>query len=185
MNKQTQIKKFRIYAKKLFLTYSQVNPQITHIHVLQQLKAKFSFPTINYVIAKKKEKENHEDQGVHYHVILTHTHFEKFQITNPNQLDIHYENQVFHGNSTSVKNLNQTISYVCKDKNSITNFENLSDGYLLSPKEFMIKEVNEKGVEQALMDYYARTSNKATAGLSVSALKKHFNEIEKLKFTTL
>lgn len=175
MTKQTT--KFRIYAKKLFLTYSQVNPEITHEHVLQQLKRKLGFYTISYVIGK----ESHQDAGIHYHAILAH--FEKFQITNPNQLDIEYKNQTFHGNYTPVRNLRQAVSYVCKHKDYVTNFENLSDGHLLTAKEFIIKEVNEKGVEQALMDYYVRTPDKAIAGLSVSALKKHFNQIEKLKLT--
>lgn len=168
---------FRIYAKKLFLTYSQVNPKITAEHVLEQLKEKLHLHEVNYVIGK----ESHQDGGVHYHAILAH--FEKFHIRKSDQLDIEYENQVFHGNYSAVRSLRQAVSYICKDKNYITNLENLFDGRLLTAKEFIVKEVKDKGVEQALMDYYAKTPDKAIAGLSVGALKKHFNDIEKLKTT--
>ena len=159
----------------MFLTYSQVNPQLTHHLLLNQLKNKFNLFNFNVLIGKEVD----QDGGIHYHVILTH--FEKFQITNPKQLDIQYEQQTFHGTYSSVKQLRQAVSYVCKDNDYITNFENLIQGRLLTAKEFIIKHLNEKGVEQALIDYYNTTPDKAIAGLSVSALKRHFSDIQRLK----
>ena len=166
-------KQFRIAAKNIFLTYSQVNPEITAEHILEQFKQQFY--EFNYVIAK----EFHEDGGTHFHVILISQ--TKFDIKRADKLDIQYKDQSFHGNYASVKQLKQAISYVCKDKNFITNLENIQNGKLLSAKEFIIKQVNEKGVEKALIDYYEQSPDKALAGISVSALKKQFHDIEKLK----
>ena len=167
--------KFRIYAKKLLLTYSQVCPEITPQHILEQLREKLKFSNFSYLIGKEK----HQDGGIHYHVLLSH--FEKLQIRNPKDLDIQYQGNIFHGNYTPVNHLRQAVLYACKGKDYITNLESLHQGHLLTAKEFIVKEVNEKGIEQALMDYYARTPDKAITGLSVTALKRHFMEVEKLK----
>lgn len=55
------------------------------------------------------------------------------------------------------------------------------NGQLLTAKEFIIKAVQEKGVEKALLQYFKDSPNKAIAGVSVSALKKQFHEIQKMK----
>ncbi len=60
-------KKFRISAKKMFLTYSQVHPEMTHDTVLECLKKEFN--NFNYVLAKEDHKE--EGGGVHLHAIIT------------------------------------------------------------------------------------------------------------------
>ena len=169
--------KFRISAKKLVLTYSQVNPEITHTQLLHQLQNKPNLCGFKYVICK----EHHIDGGTHFHAVLIH--YEKFAIYNPNTLDIEYQQKTFHGNYTPVRSLTHAIAYVCKNNDYITNIENLHEGKLLTAKEFIIKEVQEKGVEKALIDHYQRSPEKAIAGVSVSALKKQFHDIEKLKLT--
>ena len=166
---------FRIHAKKLLLTYSQVCPQLTPQHILEQLTAKLNLSSFRYLIGKEK----HQDAGIHYHVLLASP--EKIQIRNPNNLDIQYQGNTFHGNYTPVNQVREAVLYACKGKDYITNFENLYQKRFLTAKEFIIKGVKEKGVEQALMDQYGRTADKAIAGLSVSALKIYFMEIEKVK----
>jgi hypothetical protein len=169
------MKKFRISAKKIFLTYSQVNPEITHQHILQELQNKTDKDNLNYVISK----EYHKNGGTHFHIVLIHD--EKFEIFKPNTLDIQYKEQTFHGNYSPIKSLKQTVTYVCKNNNYITNLENLKNGRILSTKEFIINEVKEKGIEKALLDHFTRDPKKAIAGISVSALKKQFYDIQKLK----
>ena len=166
---------FRIAAKKIFLTYSQVNSEITALHVLEQLQSKIQLRHFQYVISK----EYHKDRGIHFHVVLIQQ--EKVDIRNPNALDIHYQEQAFHGNYTPVNSLRHAIAYACKDKEYITNLESLKDGQLLSAKQFIIYQVEQKGVRQALLDYYKVSPEKAIAGISVGALRKHFHEIDKLK----
>ena len=78
-----------------------------------------------YVIAK----ELHKDKSVHFNVVIIQ--HEKVNIRNPNTLDIHFQQQVFHGNYTPVKSLRHAIAYACKDKEFITNFENLKNVQLL------------------------------------------------------
>ena len=126
-------------------------------------------------------REKHQDGVIHYHVILSH--FEKIQITNPNIIYIQYEEKVYHGNYSAVSYLRLVIAYVCKDKKYISKYEKLQNGKLLTGKEFIINEVKKKGVKQALMDKYQNAPEKAIAGLSVSPLKKHFNEIQKMETT--
>jgi len=169
--------KFRISAKKLLLTYSQVNSEMTHTELLHQLQNKTNLHDFKYVICK----EHHIDKETHFHVVLIH--HEKFEIFSSNTLDIEYQQKVFHGNYTPVRSLQRAIAYVCKTNDYITNLENLHDGKLLTAKEFIIKEVQEKGIEKALIDHYQRSPEKAIAGTSVSSLKKQFNDIEKLKLT--
>ena len=65
MNKlQLKQKQFRIQAKRLFLTYSQIPNSLTKEEVLKQLELKFNIQ--GYLIAR----EFHEDNGVHIHVLI-------------------------------------------------------------------------------------------------------------------
>jgi Geminivirus Rep catalytic domain len=170
------MKKFRISAKKLLLTYSQVHPEVTAKIILEQLQSKYQLsPDFQYVISK----EYHQDGGIHFHVVISQN--EKIEIHKPNTLDIQYQEQSFHGNYTPIRNIRHTVAYVCKEKEYITNFENLRDGQLLTAKQFIVSQVEEKGVDQALLDYYQRSPEKAIAGVSVSSLRKHFQDIEKIR----
>lgn len=96
--------KFRISAKKLFLTYSQVNKQLTALHILEQLQSKKNLKNFQYGISK----EYHKDEGTHFHVIIIQN--KKGNIRNPKALDIQYQEQAFHGNYTPVKSLRHAIA---------------------------------------------------------------------------
>jgi len=171
------MEKFRIAAKKLLLTYSQVDPQMSALHVLEQLQSNTYLHQFKYVIAK----EHHQDGNTHFHVIIIQE--QKVDIKNPNALDIQFQQQNLHGNYVSVKSLTHAISYVCKNNQYITNLDNLKDGQLLSAKQFIISQVKEKGIEQALIEHYQRDPEKAIAGISISALKKQFYDIQKIQST--
>ena len=112
-------KKFKISAKRLFLTYSQVNPKCTIQHVLELLKTKFNFSNISYLVSRG----NGQHKDTYYHALLTH--FDKFQITNSQELNIKHNGQVFHGQYTFVKSLKQAVMCGCKNKEYVTNFKNL------------------------------------------------------------
>lgn len=45
--------KFRIAAKKLLLTYSQVNPEVTAQHILKQLQSNIDLHSFQYAIGKE------------------------------------------------------------------------------------------------------------------------------------
>ena len=66
--------KFRICGRKIFITYSQLDPKMTAEHVLEQLQNKY-YP-LYYIISK----ESHQDQGIHFHVLLINKN--KFDIQN-------------------------------------------------------------------------------------------------------
>lgn len=63
------------------------------------------------------------------------------------KLDIQYQDQSFHGNYSAVRSLRQVVSYICKHNNYTAIFENLFDGKLLTAKEFIFKEVKDRGVD--------------------------------------
>ena len=175
---QEQQKSFRISAKRLLLTYSQVglHTGFTVNNVLEQLQ--FKLGNFSYVISQ----ESHSDRGMHFHVLLIRS--KKFDIRAPSSLDLKINGRVAHGKYQPINNIEGVVQYVCKEKQYITNLENLQDGKLLSAKEFIYQQVQLKGVDKALLDYSQTHKEKALAGLSVSALKKHFNDIKKLELST-
>ena len=175
MEKDTNQGKFRICAKKLFFTYSQVDPRMTKEDVLKQLQANHKLYDFQYVISK----EVHQDGGTDFHVVIIQN--QKIDIRDPDTLDIEYQQQRFHGNYKPVTSLRHLIDYVCKDGDYITNIDTLMNRKLLTEKQFLIKEVNEKGKDQALLDYYERSPEKAITGISISSLKKQFEQLEKIK----
>jgi len=169
---------FRISAKRLLLTYSQVDTKtgFTLNDALEQLQYKLG--RFSYIISEEK----HTDGGMHFHVLLIRS--KKFDIRAQSSLDLKINEQVAHGNYKPVNNLEGAVHYVCKEKYYITNLENLQDGELLTAKEFIYQQVQLKGVDKALLDYSQTHKEKALAGLSVSALKKHFNDIKKIELAS-
>ena len=167
---------FRISAKRILLSYSQVDTKFTLNHVLEQLQRKVG--KFSYVISK----EMHKDGGIHFHALLIHRR--KFNIKSPHTLDLEIDGITVHGNYIPVKNLDSAVFYVCKDKQYITNLENLHEGELLTAKEFIYQQVQLKGVDKALLEYSQTHKEKALAGVSVSALKKHFSDIQKIELAT-
>lgn len=60
-------KEYRIAAKNILLTYSQVNHELTNELVLECLQNVLKDKIKNYIIAK----EYHQDEGVHFHALLS------------------------------------------------------------------------------------------------------------------
>lgn len=171
-------KLFRIAAKKMFLTYSQVNPDMTLQDLLEILQKKPFLGAFDYLIAK----ESHAEEGTHFHAILIRNNNKKFNIVCQNALDIEYEAQIYHGNYQSVKYLEHTIMYTCKDRQYITNIANLQYGKLLDQKDFFFERVHDVGHAQAIVEYSEKHPKKAFSGTSVSSLKKNYKDVEQLQY---
>ena len=114
---------------------------------------------------------------MHFHVLLIG--HKKFNIRSHSSLYLEIDGRVAHGNYKPVNNIEGTVHYVCKDKQYITNLENLQDGKLFEGKEFIYQKVELKGVDKALLDYSQTHKEKALPGVSITALKKHFNDIKR------
>lgn len=110
---------FRISARKLFLTYSQVPQAMTHQEVLESLKKVVDFG--DYAIGREKHaiSQTEGQDQYHYHVLLTAR--TKFNIKNPTLLDLRYKEITLHGKYEAVKSFKKGVEYVCKDKNYQTN----------------------------------------------------------------
>jgi len=114
---------FRISARKLFLTYSQVPQAMTHQEVLESLKKVVDFG--DYAIGREKHaisqavSQTEGQDQYHYHVLLTAR--TKFNIKTPTLLDLRYKEITLHGKYEAVKSFKKGVEYVCKDKNYQTN----------------------------------------------------------------
>lgn len=166
---------FRISAKKIFLTYSKVDSNMSPSCLLQLLQNKFNHELFDYVVSK----ESHVDGTPHFHVILISNY--KFEIRNKNFLDIEFKGQTFHGNYQPIKFLSRCFEYICKDKQYITNIGHLREGKLLDPKEYLLQRVEYVGFEKALLEYAEKYPKKAFSASSVSTLKKNFKDMQKLQ----
>jgi len=168
-------KSFRIHAKKLYLTYSQVHPSADQQAILQILKQKPELPFFNYVIAK----EHHQDGGIHFHVLLLFN--KQIDIKNQNALDIQFLEQTYHGNYQAARSTERVVEYVCKHGDYITSLENLVEGKLLSMKELLIKDVKDLGLSPALIKHTENLPEKALANVSLVSAKNHFQALQQLK----
>lgn len=175
MKKIKPTRPFRISAKKIYLTYSQVHHSLNSNHILQVMKKKENLPSFHYLIAK----ESHADGGIHFHLLLIAKN--KFNIKTTNALDIEYQGHTYHGNYQSVRSADKVVEYVCKDGNYITDLTNIRDGKLLSLKEMLISDVKDLGLSQALIKHSEESPNAALSNTSLISAKNYFDQLQGLK----
>lgn len=112
---KTNIKRFRMRTKKLFLTYPQV-PNVVNIEeqFVRVLKDKFKNTVMKYFICKEK----HKDDNPHIHVYL------EFSCTQeiPSREKLHVEIielngkiKLCEGKYEAVRNSGKTLEYITKD----------------------------------------------------------------------
>lgn len=99
--------KFRITAKKFFLTYPQCN--LEKEDLLSFLKTKANI--IRYHIGREK----HEDGNLHLHAAVEYSR--KLNIKDPNSFDY----KEFHPNIQAARNYDDVAAYCTKDGDFITN----------------------------------------------------------------
>lgn len=165
--------RFRISAKKLFLTYSQIPTEMTEHDAYIPLQQKLDIR--NYLIAVEK----HKDGGLHIHAVIVLR--KKCNITSPKTLDLVFENKPIHGNYAPVKNINQSIAYVCKDTNYITDFKNIKDGKLMSIPEEILHVFEERGERAAMLHYLNSYPDKAFGPKGIVNTQRLFKLVDRLK----
>lgn len=194
-HQKTDIKQnmFRISAKRILLTYSQVHPDMQPTDLLGLLEKSLYLSRFDYIIAKEQhhnpdstdlqnnsyictQKSTLNEKGIHYHVILIGQ--KKFEIKSQKGLDIEFKGNTYHGNYQPVKDLTHTIEYVCKHKMYISSLTNLQDGKILDDKDFLLQRAKTVGFEEALIDYSVKYPKKALT--SIKNLKNNFQEIQNL-----
>lgn len=107
INQKTQEKPFRISARRLYLTYSQVPKEMSYEDLLESLNKVVVFK--NYLVAK----ESHATEGFHFHVLLVAN--SKFDIRNENYLNVEYNGKTYHGNyQKSSRTFKNCVEYICK-----------------------------------------------------------------------
>jgi len=150
--------KFRLYSKKIFLTYSQINKDINldiqdiqiKKNILKQLEEKIEKRNTKieeYVLSL----EHHLDGNKHIHVFLEF--FKRVDIRNHTFFDISInENKNIHGNYQVGKNKFSIISYIIKTYNDYISNKKYSvkDGLLLRPLEHILDILKKDGLDEAL-----------------------------------
>ncbi len=157
-------KKFRINAKNLFLTYSQIDKEITHLEILEQLQTKLDIK--KYIIAIE---EHSNKLGIHSHVLLCLPR--RYDIRSESFLDLNWKDKIYHGNYQSVRNLNHVIKYIIKENNYIKSesfklYTN-NKGELISLKEHILIQARKNGINKALKEFIDEDPNKAVSELSI------------------
>lgn len=105
---------FRLNAKRVFLTFSQVGDR-GELNLIQGYHLAMLLPVSYYLLSK----ELHQDGGVHYHLVIVFK--EKVNIVNAKYFDWMFDDvhpnivPIKHGN----KDMQRCIAYVKKDKDFI------------------------------------------------------------------
>lgn len=167
-NSDKKISKFRVNAKNLFLTYSQIN--LTKQSILDQLKLILKDKIKEYIIAQ----ETHKDNRFYLHVFLEL--ISKINITNPSKLAlIDSNNQIVYGNYQPVRNRKNTILYITKCDSSYLTSLNLNYSSLEKAKDELFYQqialiTKDFGYEKAL-DFFCENRPELIA--------KNYNSIKK------
>lgn len=159
--KNNNKKKFRLSAKKLFLTYSRCDLELDII--LEYFKKKFKKmgrELENYFLVREFHKIENEENCVETHV---HIFFEfdfRFDTKNPKFLDVIHNDVCYHGNYQVVKSKLSTIKYLLKDFSTFDSNDSLisknlnkyitSSGNFLDIYSLMVKLGKEGLIEEAL-----------------------------------
>lgn len=155
---EKQDKRFRLRAKRLFLTYPQLPADHRDLKELALKNYERIFgmdrKDFKYVIAQ----ELHEDGSPHIHVYLEFSSVKK--IYSSSKLDIVMNEPdsdvVFHGNYQAVKNEHNTLRYIIKSVENIetilTNIElPIHDGqYYSNPYEHLYEVMKKEGLSKAI-----------------------------------
>ena len=138
------------FIKKILLTYSQISnyTEFTKDNLCE--KSFLKYEDFSYII----NQEAHSDGGMHFHVLLIRS--KKFDIKSHSSLYLEIDGRVTHGNYKPVNNMEGTVHYVCKDKQYITNLENLQDGKILEYKDFLLQRAKAVGYSDALFEYFVK-----------------------------
>ena len=176
MNKlQLKQKQFRIQAKRLFLTYSQIPNDLTKEEVLKQLELKFNIQ--GYLIAR----EFHEDNGVHIHALIELRN--RCDIRNYRILDLIWEGNRIHGNYQVVKNMNAVRMYLMKGEDFITNWDiEYKTGKLLSLEKKLAIMTTKVGIDRTLKYFITNHMNELDKYARIETnLKRLDKQVQKLR----
>lgn len=154
----TNKKKFRIYARQLFLTYPKYGKNYFDVKPDYKEACKELLLTFSEKIGKKGTRivdyiiciEPHED-GSSYHVHVYLNLERKISIRDPHELDLLVGQIVRHGNYQPVKSRAGVIDYLTKQECYITNIP-IHQGRELQFQDVLIQKLKQEGLDPAL-DY--------------------------------
>lgn len=175
MNPQT--KPFRVHAKKLLLTYSQVPQEMPYYPIILMLQKEIE--GVGYVIGV----ESHQDDGKHFHVVAVSP--TKLDIRSHAKFDVTFENNVYKCNCQGIKRLSAAVKYVCKHGVYTTNLKNLYEGALLPTHQLLIEMSNREGIHKTLQFYGENYPKEAIGSKNLLSVERTLKRMRDLSRTTL
>jgi hypothetical protein len=163
--------KFRLSARSLFLTYSQIPKFTTKEFILENLSSK-QLNIDSYIIAL----ENHADGNLHAHVYLENK--SKFSIRNSDFLNLLIENKIYHGNYQAVRSKKAVFQYITKTDDAVLTNMCLRNGRLLKPEEILLENSRTLGITQALIKFQEEYPSEAMK--RITHYKKNLETIHSL-----
>ncbi len=168
---------FRLSARSLCLTYSDVNVDLSKYQekelqelILKQLQTK-PLKIKDYVIGL----EYHQNGVPHFHVVLTLS--EKCDIQSPRTLDLEIEGKVFHGKYEATRTKKNALDYAVKGGNFLTNLTiETHEGKIVTPEEKAFYNCMTVGQRNALKAYVTKYPERAMKKLS--SLKATLKNLE-------
>lgn len=179
-NKSKESKEFRLQAKNIFLTYSQIGDSITKQDFLNFLLIDRGLILTNYIISYEKHNEL---EGKHCHILLSLE--KKPNIRDKNYFNFELNNHKYHAHIERVVFENYVFYVTKEDKNPLTNIENLKyfkksifrkQNYKMVVT-YLVDIMKEQGLEEAL-DYFEENATSQMLGLYTNKIIRSLKELE-------
>lgn len=168
---------FRIAAKKLLLTYSQVPLKLSPEEVIDQLDRRI--PIDRYVIGI----EYHEDGNKHFHVVLIAKTRQDLRSTRA--FNIEFEGETYRCNCQGIRYLAATVNYVTKEGSFITNMKIGEEGARSDIAQLLRDMSDKEGVEETLRYYDQNHPQLAMGGKSLLQVERTLKRRAELERSSL
>ena len=165
--------RFRINAKKFLLTYSQVPENLSPEEVVNQLTKSTGMG--KYVVSW----ERHKDGRKHFHVILLSD--KKVDVRSTKRFNLSFERKTYKCNCKRINQLGGAVDYVCKDKEYITNIDEILDGYYLTRSEYLLEMCDKMGVEETAEYFLMKYPEEVLEGKGMSYLVRNLRAVDDVK----
>lgn len=172
----SQIKYFRIHAKKFYLTYSAVPSEMPPDAILYLLKKQIE--SLEYVIAE----ECHKDGKKYFHAIALSP--KKLDVRSPNRFAVSFQGLQIRCNCQAVPNLTRTaeiIRYLCKGGLFLSNMKNFYEGVFYNYNELTLKKHEREGVTRTLQFIVDNFPQKVIGANGILQVERALKRIDKLK----
>ena len=173
-SKTKKDKPFRVSAKNIFLTYSDLSMDVTEDPLVELINTEV--PDSQYVIGTEFHKSG---SSKHFHVVIMSP--TKLKKRSCDRFSFEYAGKVRRCHIQGAKSLKKVIAYTCKDEEYTSNIRNLYEGKLLTIEQLIRRMMKREGPQRTLEYYAEHYPKEALGGKSLARVRMHLKELEDLK----